>query len=218
MSEHINQALRQLAEAREGLLAIGDDIWAEIDHRDALARRESVAFFDAYSDKVATLDALSAEITGMLNDYVASHAPAPRPDTPTNPTRAYPLDSDFTFKRPRGFSLAGEAMRPATTWRGMYQFVCRELNQADAKKFAALVTHPDYVSRQGRKMFSRDPRDLRFAVDIGQGLCAEGNYSANTLCDNMRRLLAYFGRDPRQMKVYLRPDSVEADDAEAPPL
>ena len=214
MSKPITQALRQLAEAREGLLAVGDDIWAGISPRDATARREGFAFHDAYSDKVAKLDALAAEITEMLHAYVASHTIEPRPDTPTDPISAFHLDTDFTFKRPRGFALRDGAFRPAVTWRQMYRLVCQELRTTDPKRFAALPEQPVFISKQGRKMFSRDPNDLRWAIDMGQGVFAEGNYSANTLCDNMRRLLIHFGRDPQEMKIYLQPEveALTADD------
>lgn len=206
MSGAITQALRQLAEAREGLLAVGDDIWAGIAPRDVVARREGVAFYDSYSDKVATLDALAAEITSMLDTYMRSHTPEPAPQAHADASGAYPLDTPFTFKRPEGFTLRDGQLRKATTWRKMYAMVCQELSHADPRKFAALAENSDFISKQGRKMFSRAPNDLRWAIDMGQGIYAEGNYSANTLCDNMRRLLIHFGRDPMEMKIYLRPE------------
>lgn len=209
MNRPITLALRQLAEAREGLLAVGDDIWAGISPRDATARREGFAFHDAYSDKVAKLDALAADITEMLHAYIASHTIEPRPDTPTDPISAFHLDTDFTFKRPRGFALRDGAFRPAATWRQMYRMVCQELRDTNPTKFATLTEESAFVSKQGRKLFSRDPKDLRWAIDMGQGIYAEGNYSANTLCDNMRRLLIHFGRDPMEMKIYLRPEEGE---------
>jgi hypothetical protein len=214
VSGAITQALRQLAEAREGLLAVGDDIWAGISPRDATARREGFAFFESYSDKVATLDALAADITEMLERYVSNHTLEPRPDTPTDPTSAFHLDTDFTFKRPRGFKLRDGQLRKATTWRQMYYMVCQELSRAEPKKFAALAENSAFISKQGRKVFSRDPKDLRWAIDVGQGIYAEGNYSANTLCATMRSLLIHFGRDSMEMKIYLQPEveAITADD------
>lgn len=217
MSKAITTALRQLAEAREGLLAVGDEIWASISPRDAQARREGVAFYDSYSDKVATLDALAAEITNMLEQYVASQAPQEQPAPEPAPDGSYRLDAQFTFKRPSGFAIGDGQFHKVTTWRKMYQMVCQDLRRADPQRFTSLPGRADFTSRRGNALFMHNPAELRVALNVGGGLYTEGNLSALALCENMRRLLTYFGRDPMEVKIYLRPDAedVDADDAES---
>jgi hypothetical protein len=103
------------------------------------------------------------------------------------------LDEDFTFKRPFGFVLDGQATTGLTTWQRLFELVCANLIARNEQRMRSLFDHPDFVSNRGNRTVEHDPAKLRKALRIADGLYIESNLSANSIRDVIRRLLQQYG-------------------------
>ncbi|MCB1716789.1 MAG: hypothetical protein KDK05_16820, partial [Candidatus Competibacteraceae bacterium] len=114
-----------------------------------------------------------------------------------------------------GFILDGQATKGITTWRRLFELVCRQLQQRAPERFASLPQHPDFISNRGHPSFSRDPKQLRAAMLINDGIHAEINLSANSICDMIRRLLIFYEIPIEKLQLFLREDR-DADQTHGP--
>ena len=122
------------------------------------------------------------------------------------------MAEDFTFKRPHGFILDGQATTGITTWRRLYELLCQHLLQRDQGRFHGLPDNSAFVSNRGNRSFSRQAGDLRSAALIGDGIHAEINLSANSIRDMIRRLLAAFDIPMDRLQLFLRQDRDAGND------
>ena len=210
--------LEDLEAVRENLLALSDDIWRSIDHNDPDALDEGVEFKRAFNAKSAAFDTAGTALSALVQQYTqvnleASESTGTGDRTANDRISAeldretpHTLDEDFTFKRPHGFILDGQAASGITTWRRMYELICLHLHNRDTPKFQALPTNPDYISSRGNPSFSTKSSELRLATPIAGGISAEINLSANMIRDLLRRLLATFGIPTANLRIYLRQD------------
>lgn len=218
MATQVQATLAQLEVTREQLLAFADDIWPHIDHHDPAKLQEGVEFIKAYHQKLAQLETLAADIAGMVEQF--TQAPA-LVDTTSRPLdkitfertvreldKATPhsIAENFTYKRPFGFICRNYAASDVPTWRNLYAAFCQALAEMDPHRFNALPENPAFTSPQGGKAFSRNPSELRAAMPITGGIYAEVHYSANSIRDNIRKLLGEFAIPEQEMRIYLRQD------------
>jgi len=212
----IRKILSDLEAIRENLLALSDDIWLSIDHNDNEALQEGIQFKIAYNQKLADFDTLTSELSAIVQQRTRIH---PEDDEQTgvddaehnkritedlNRDEPHALDENFTYKRPYGFILQGQATKGITTWRRLFELICRQLRQRDPDRFKTLADHPDLTTARGHPSFSRDPDHLRASAPVGDGIHAEINLSANGICDTIRRLLIVFDIPPDQLQLFLR--------------
>jgi hypothetical protein len=217
-AERTRQILEDLEAVRENLLALSDDIWQAIDHNDPQALEEGVEFKRAYNAKAAAFDEVASEISALVQQYTSVRLEADeqigaddreqneRIVAELNREESHTLDEDFTYRRPHGYILAGQGTTGISTWQRMYELVCRQLRARDEERLRSLIDHPDFVSNRGHHTFSTEPLALRKALDIGDGLFAESNFSANSIRDVLRRLIAAFDIPSEQMLIFLRQD------------
>lgn len=210
--------LEDLEAVRENLLELSDDIWSSIDHNDADALEAGVEFKRAYNAKVAAFDVVASELSQLIQQYTSVRLEATEQsgtlDDSSNERiiaeldREIPhtLDEDFTFKRPFGFILDGQATTGLTTWQRLYELVCANLIARDEQRMRSLFDHPDFVSNRGNRTVEHDPAKLRKALRIADGLFIESNLSANSIRDVIRRLLQQYEIPLDQVRVYLRQD------------
>lgn len=66
--------------------------------------------------------------------------------------------------------------------------------------------HPDFATKRGNHSFARVSGDLRSACRINDDLFAGINLSANSLRDQIRKLLSVFAIPENEMIIYLRRD------------
>ena len=196
--------LEDLEAVRENLLALSDDIWAGIDRQDLTAFDEGVRFMRSYVEKMSEFDRLAAELSVLIQQYTQVSLEAAeetgqedrerneRIIQDLNRDEPHSLDENFTYKRPHGFILVGQAASGITTWQRLYELVCRQLHQRDAGRFGSLVDHPEFISNRGHHSVTHDPNSLRGALQVDQGLFVECNLSANGIRDMLRRLLDAF--------------------------
>jgi hypothetical protein len=218
MTERTLQILRELEVVRENLLALSDEIWISIDHNDADALEEGVEFKRAYNSKLSAFDALSSELSRLIQKFtrvdLAVEEESGDYDTQSNQRiieqlnreQPHAIDEDFTFKRPHGFILDGAATTGVTTWRRLYEIVCVALIRRDRELFLRLFDHDKFVSSRGHRQFTADPNELRSPSRLEEGIYSEINLSANGLRDVIRNLLDVYDLPHDRLQIFLRED------------
>ena len=115
--------LEDLEAVRENLLELSEDIWTSIDHNDAEALEAGVEFKRVYNAKVAAFDIVAGELSQLIQQYTSVRLESTEQsgtlDDSSNERliaeldreEPHGLDEDFTFKRPFGFILDGQATR-----------------------------------------------------------------------------------------------------------
>jgi hypothetical protein len=218
MNARTREILEDLEAVRENLLALSDEIWLSIDHNDPESLEEGVSFKRAYNEKMSAFDTLASELSTMIQQFTSvrleekeqiggdDEGENVRIIQALNREEPHTLDEDFTFKRPHGFILDGQATTGITTWQRLYELVCRQLYQHDARLFASLVDNPEFVSNRGHHSVTRDAGSLRKALPVGDGLFVECNLSANDIRNMLRRLLFAFAIEPEKLQLFLRQD------------
>ncbi len=216
MNDRTRAILEDLEAVRESLLALSDDIWAGIDRQDLTAFDEGVRFMRSYVEKMTEFDRLAVDLSALIQQYTQvsleateetgqeDHERNERIIRDLNRDEPHLLDENFTYKRPHGFILAGQATSGITTWQRLYELVCRQLYQRDSDRFGSLVDNPEFISNRGHHSVTRDPDSLRYALEVHLGLFVECNLSANGIRDMLRRLLVAFEIEPNQLRLFLR--------------
>ncbi len=210
--------LEDLEAVRENLLALSDDIWGSIDRQDIDAFDEGVQFMRNYIERMAEFDRVAEDISSMVQQYTsvrlaegeqsggANREENDRIVAELNRETPHSIDEDFTYKRPHGYILDGAATTGITTWRRLFELLCSQLLRRDRDRFHSLPDHPDLISNRGHRSFSRNRDELRSASEIGDGLFAEINLSANSLCSTIEKLLDIFDIPRDQLQLFLRQD------------
>jgi len=216
--DRTRQILEDLEAVRENLLALSDDIWLSIDHNDQKALEEGVQFKRTYNEKTRGFDQLASELSAMIQQYTSVRLESEersgegdrerneRIVQELNREEPHSIDEDFTYRRPHGFILEGQGTTGITTWRRLFELVCQQLLRRTPDRFRALPDNADFVSSRGHRGFSRNSEELRSASEIGDGIFAEINLSANGLRDTLRRLLATFEIPAADLRLFLRED------------
>jgi hypothetical protein len=210
--------LEDLEAVRENLLALSDDIWLSIDHNDPQALEAGVEFKRKYNAKVGEFHAMAGELSSLVQQYTSVRLEAAEQSGSTdrdtnariiaelNREEAHHLQEDFTYKRPHGFILCGQATTGITTWQRLYELVLKQLWRRDPARFRQLCDHPDFISNRGHHTFCPDPQHLRQSLQIADGLFAESNLSANSIRDVLRRVLGAFAIASNDFSIFLRQD------------
>lgn len=217
-SNRTREILEDLEAVRENLRALSDDIWLSIDHNDPQAFEAGVEFKRQYNAKAIAFDQLASELSALVQQYTSVRLEADERTgaddreqneqiiAELNREEPHSLDEDFTYRRPHGFILDGQATNGITTWQRMYQLVCQQLLARDEKRFHALTNHPDFVSNRGHHTITGNPAELRQALPVADQLFVESNLSANSIRDVITRLLAVYEIPAQRMQIFLRQD------------
>ncbi len=223
--ERVRAILTDLEATRENLLGLSDDIWQSIDHNDDAALEQGIQFKREYNKKVKDFSQLATELSALVQQFTDV-----RLDTETvspsaeevadNPKQAederqrlireldreasHSLAENFTFKRPYGFIIGDYAAKELVTWKQLYRLVCVYLASSDPSHFASLCESKRFISNQGSRAFAHTATSVREPLQIIEGVYAETNLSANTIRDNIEKLLVEFGFPLGDFKLYLR--------------
>jgi hypothetical protein len=227
MKDRIRQILTDHERVNEHLLALSDYIWLSIDHNDSEALRTGVEFKAEYNERLTAFAREAGALSALIQRFTAvevddATAPPREPHSDENQRRIRELDRSvphtllekFVYKRPFGFVLQGRAYTGVSTWRRVYELVCRQLAEQDLARFTGLPRNSRFISSQGNPAFSTDPDRLRDALSIAPEIYAEANLSADSIVESIRRLLHEFGIPEAEMRIYLREDrnALNADD------
>ncbi len=221
MRRRIQKILGNLQAVGEDLLALSDDIWLSIEHNDSAALQRGYEFKKAYNQAVQEFD----EVTGRLARLIEEFTEVPTFEAPTaeqSPERErerreriirsldqrapHFLDEEFRYKRPTAFKVKGVPFDGTWTWAQVYETFCRHLASVNPSAFEGLPSNPRFLSTHDKRYFSRDPSELRVPRDVGGGVFAETNLSADRIRESIKRLLEEFGLEMKQFEVYLRED------------
>jgi hypothetical protein len=223
VQDRVRRILGDLEAVRENLLGLSDDIWLSIEHNDPQALEEGVQFKRAYNEKMAEFNRLATDLSVLIQQFTSvrleseektgfdSERENERIIAELNREEPHTIDEDFMFKRPHGYMLRGQATTGITTWPRLFELFCKQLLRQDGDRFRQLPENPNFISRRGHPSFSRSPEGLRMALQIGDGIFAEANYSANGIRDVVRDLLGEFAIPVQDLKLYLRQDRDAGD-------
>ena len=218
VTDRTKQILEDLEATRENLLALSDDIWQSIDHNDAEALEEGVQFKRTYNEKMSTFDSLATELSELVQQFTSvslesdeqsgaeDDSQNERIVRELNRETPHAIDEDFTFKRPFGFILDGTGTTGITTWKRLYEVLCRQLHRRDEERFLALIDNPEFISNRGHHQFSRDKDHLRNSSHIVDGVYTEVNLSANSIRNVINSLLDEFSIPLDDLQILLRED------------
>ena len=218
IQNRIRRILEDLEAVRENLLALSDDIWLSIDHNDPDGLEEGVQFKRAYNEKMAAFDTLASDLSVMVQQFTAvrlesgeqsgeeSESENERIVQELNREEPHLIGEDFTYKRPHGFILDGQATTGITTWRRLYELLCQQLHRRDPDRFRTLPENPDFISNRGHHSFTNDADHLRHASQVADDLYTEVNLSANGIRDTILRLLTTFEIPEDRLQLFLRED------------
>lgn len=217
-ADRTRRILEDLEAVRENLLALSDDIWLTIDRQDLAAFDDGVRFMRTYIERMASFDDLASEISAMVQGYTSVRLESDEQTGVDNREQnerlireldrdqPHTIDEDFTFRRPHGFILDGQAATGITTWRRLYELFCQQLYRRDPQRRRGLPQNPNFITSRGNCMFSTQSESLRAAFAVADDLFVECHYSANGLRDMMRELLAEFAIPKESLLVYMRQD------------
>ena len=167
---------------------------------------------------MAAFDRVASELSALVQQHTRVHLEAEeetgqedresneRLIRELNRDEPHSISEDFTYKRPYGFILDRQAAVGITTWRRLFELLSGRLLARDPERFQGLPDNPDFISNRGNRNFSRDPEEFRVAGRIGGDIYAEVHYSANSIRDVIRRLLATFEIPEEDLQIFLRED------------
>ncbi|MCE5228549.1 hypothetical protein LLG95_02995 [bacterium] len=220
MENKIHAILSELERTKENLLSLSDDIWLSIDHNNSKALDAGVEFKRKYNEKMMEFDRVATDLSTLIQKFTSVSLERPveneihaRNDEANqriirelDKETPHSLSEDYRYKRPYGFVIQGKAYKDQVTWKRVYELVCQHLLVKNRRLMEQLPNNPDFESSRGNRSFAQDPGQLRSSMKITEKLYAEVNLSANSLRDNIRRLLKTFGILETEVIVYLRED------------
>lgn len=226
----ITQILSSLERTEEHLLDLSDDIWSSIDHNDLEELEAGYAFKREYNEAMVEFAEVAERIQGLISDFteVQADEEATTADVEVDAaehervireldrTESHGLDEDFCHKRPYGFIFRGRAVKDLQTWRAVYERACRIVADQQGDEFLRVSTADECATSRGNRVFADSGEDMRTAYEVGPGVWAEMNLSANNIRDRIRELLEFFDYDWKEFRVYLREDRDAEDGVHSP--
>ena len=219
----IQLILNNLDTTREQLLALSDDIWLSIDHNDNEALKQGTEFKKAYNSAFNDFDKLAQELSAVVQQFTNINLDdqvkeAGLSDSSEESQRIvkildrsipHSITENFTHKRPYAAKIEDRVFSKLITWRRTCQKVCQYLAKKDINKFKQLLTDQFFFSNRGKPTFSSDKARFTKSLEITDDIFTEGNCSANTFRDLLKKLLAFFEIPYEEFSVYFLEDKNE---------
>lgn len=214
----ISSILKDLTSVHENLLLLSNDIWNSIDHNDTEKLEECYQFkkefnhlLDVFEKNKDSICTLVSQFTGAK---IEEQPKAIEKDAAENERLIKKLDEntpheiteDFTFKRPTAFVFNGYVYYELNTWIELYiQFVAI-VAKINPEKLKNMAKKSDFISKQNRKYYSADKKDLRKAIKIMDDFFVETNLSANEFAKRICEIMNYLELKTSDITIYLRQD------------
>lgn len=148
-----------------------------------------VSNLDVDDNRPATDDDFESDDESFLVDHNVVHT----------------LFEDFTHTRPYGFEFRGNFYK-VHTWREMMAKTCLLLANDDYERVLKFQFNPSLNGKK-KPYFTDEPSELRTPVPIGDTvLYFEGNMSANSIRNLLKRIIQEFGFNAVSFKIFLRAD------------
>ncbi len=214
----ISSILKDLTNVHENLLSLSNDIWNSIDHNNPEKLDEGYQFkkefnrlLDDFEKNKNDISVLVSQFTGVKLDESPKEinkedSENQRIIKELNKNEPHEITEDFTFKRPTAFIFNGCAYTDLNNWTEFYiQFVASsaKINPTKIKEMAEL---PELISKQNRKYYSTDKKDLRKPAKIMNDFYVETNLSANDFAKRIIEILTQLEFKASDITIYLRQD------------
>ena len=214
----IASILKDLTNVHENLLSLSNDIWASIEHNDndevekgCKFQKEFNNLIDEFCKNKDNISALLSQFSGIKIDeqpkiIVKNTTENQRLIKELNQNEPHEITEDFTFKRPVAFIFNGCAYPDTNNWTELYvQFAATaaKLNPTKIKEMAEL---PDLISKQNRKYYSSDKKDIRKPAKIMNDFFVETNLCANDIAKRIIEIINQLGMKTSDITIYLRQD------------
>lgn len=214
----IASILKDLTNVHENLLSLSNDIWNSIDHNNPEKLDEGYQFkkefnrlLDDFERNKNDISVLVSQFTGVKIDeqpivVEKEDFENQRLIKELNKNEPHEIDEDFTFKRPTAFIFNGCAYSEMNNWTELYvQFVASaaKLNPAKVKEMANM---PELISKQNKKYYSTDKKEVRKPAKIMNDFFVETNLSANDFAKRIIEIINQLGMKTSDITIYLRQD------------
>ena len=214
----IASILKDLTNVHENLLSLSNDIWASIEHNDNEEVEKGCKFQKDFNNLIAefcknkdNISALLSQFSGIKIDEQPkiidkNTIENQRLIKELNQNEPHEITEDFTFKRPVAFIFNGYAYPDTNNWTELYvQFAATaaKLNPTKIKEMAEL---PDLISKQNRKYYSSDKKDIRKPAKIMNDFFVETNLCANDIAKRIIEIINQLGMKTSDITIYLRQD------------
>lgn len=214
----ISLILQDLTNVHENLISLSNDIWSSIDHnntenleRGYQLKKEFNRLLDEFEQNKNSICALISEFTGVQIDrrpkiVYNEHFENQRIIKELDKDEPHEVTEDFTFKRPTAFIFNNCAYTDLHSWTDLFvQFVscAAKLNPSKLKEMADL---PEFISKQDRKYYSADKKNLRTPVKIMNDFYVETNLNANQFAKRIIEIINHFGMKNSDITIYLWQD------------
>lgn len=197
----LNETLKETKESISGSIT---DLLKEDNHAEA---REYIDASEQLKEYINELDSLINDInqiTSKKSDKIESHN---YEEYSVDNKKPHSLDEDFKFKRPYAFVL-NESGKKVHNWRQMLKETCNILIDIDENKFGNFITDDDFKGRK-RDYISNTTNKMNSPIEVGNEdnhFYVEGNLSANSIIDLIKKLLLKYDFDLDEYKIYLKAD------------
>ena len=214
----ISSILEDLTNVHENMISLSNDIWSSIDHNNTenlekgyQLKKEFNRLLDEFDQNKNSICTLISEFTGVQIDrrpkiVYNEHFENQRIIKELDKTKPHEVTENFTFKRPTAFIFNNCAYTNLHSWTDLFvQFVScmTKLNPSKLKEMADL---PEFISKQNRKYYSADKKDLRTPVKIMNDFYVETDLSANEFAKRIIEIINHFGMKNSDITIYLWQD------------
>ena len=216
--KNISSILKDLTNVHENLLSLSNDIWNSIDHNNPEKLDEGYQFkkefnrlLDDFEKNKNAISVLVSQFTGVKLDESPKEinkedSENQRIIKELNKNEPHEVTEDFTFKRPTAFIFNGCAYTDLNNWTEFYiqsVAISAKINPTKIKEMAEL---PELISKQNRKYYSTDKKDLRKPAKIMNDFYVETNLSANDFAKRIVEILTQLEFKASDITIYLRQD------------
>lgn len=213
----INSILIDLKNVRENLFTLSQDIWNSIDHNDDEKLDEGVAFKKEFNRLLEDFEKNSQQISVLVSQFTGVTPIAENVQSTSDfenekiikeldKNEIHFISEDFTYKRPFAFIIEDKAFRELNSWAEIYIQFIKYMEKNHFEKLIKMADNKDFISKQGKKYYSKKSEELRKPEKITDDFFIETNLSANDFAKRIKEILDFSEIDVRKMKIYLRQD------------
>ncbi len=214
----ISSILKDLTTVHENLLSLSDYIWNSIDHNDTAKLEEGCQFKKEFNRLVEDFEknrndisVLVSQFTGVIVDEQPKtinkeDSENQRIIKELNKNEPHEITEDFTFKRPTAFIFNGCAYTDLNNWTELYIQFAACAAKTNPGKIKEMAEIPELISKQNKKYYSTDKKDLRKPAKIMNDFFVETNLSANDLAKRIMEILNHLEMKTSDITIYLRQD------------
>ena len=216
--QKVDRILKNLTSSREDLWALNDDIWHTLDHSSVEDVQRAASFqvkylelLDQFARNSEEIAALIVQFTGIKEEETPDIKDVfgnsnERIIKELNKEEPHSIDEDFTYKRPYAIVMENNACTNLETWKDLYKQVCRHLAGKNKELFDFLAANESLVSKQQKKYYSDNPKELRAPVKITDKTYVETNLSASDFTKRMKEIFDIYRISKDSLTIYLRQD------------